>query len=109
MNPDDSAQYLRTAVDSSLSIVHKRAEASQHEQSRAQAQAAADRLWAERAAAIWHLYHDAGETAPRIAQQLEQALRGRGLTEDQISRLGISHDAVRRIVGSRRNPKPQPR
>lgn len=57
-----------------------------------QAHARSKQLRARLAPEIWDAYHVEGRTSPQIAARL----------------VGISHDSVTRIVGSRAQPKPRP-
>ena len=58
--------------------------------------------------AIWDLYHETGLNHLEIEDMLAAELRGRGLSGEDIFGLGISHDSIRRVTGTRRKPKTRP-
>jgi hypothetical protein len=117
---DSLAEDLNHAITSTIAIREVRAHARDREterQAAVQAARRADReadqqrmtaLRQERAQAIWRLYHDHGMSTPEIERVLVDGLKRQGLDEAAISELGVRHDTVSRIAGSRKNPKPMP-
>jgi hypothetical protein len=83
-----TGDHLLAAVNISQQLAEARKQAAV---GRA-AQERALKLRAELAPEVWDAYHVEGKTSPQIAARL----------------VGVSHDTVRRIVGSRAHPTPRP-
>lgn len=47
----------------------------------------------------WRRLHDAGWSARRISAETIAALQGRGLSDVEVGKLGVSEHNVRRVVG----------
>lgn len=81
-------EHLAAAVQISRQLADARAEAAAGRAAHLRSLQLRQQLAPE----IWDAYHLEGRTSPQIAARLT----------------GISHDTVRRIVGSRQEPKPRP-
>lgn len=58
--------------------------------------------------AIWDLYHESGLNHLEIEDLLSAELRAQGLSGQDIFGLGVSHDSILRVTGTRRRPKARP-
>lgn len=105
----DSDAYMTSAVDATLALLEERAKAIELETASRTARQRLQQLRRERDTAIWHLYHDCGLTGPVIARQVGDLLKARGLSDEDVARLGVSHDTVRRVAGSRKAPAELPK
>ena len=83
-----TADHLALAVQISRQLAEARAQIAAGQAAKPRASA----LRAQLAPEIWDAYHVERRSAPQIAARL----------------VGISHDSVRRIVGSRKAPTPRP-
>ena len=100
------AELVNAAAVVTMDLVRVRELSAAHAELAALAREEASVFWAKRASAIWHLYHDHELTAEQIADMLATALITFGF--EAVDGLGVSHDAVRRICGTRANPTPEP-
>lgn len=80
--------HLDMAVQLSRQLAEARAQVAAGRQAHARSKQIRARLAPE----IWDAYHLEGRSSPQIAAQL----------------VGVSHDTVTRIVGSRASPTPKP-
>jgi hypothetical protein len=103
--PEEGDAYMTRVVETTLALSRAEHEkAALLRQARREARQRRERLRAERDLAVWNLYHLVGLSAPQIAERVRVSLELAGADP----KLAPSHDKVRRIVGSRRNPAPKP-